>query len=202
MRSVLGSRRLSQGDAWHCRCALGPFINIIQAACDQQEARSKGICKEEKEDEGEEEGETSTEEEEEESTDQEEDSEEQVHFEWNIDGEPKQLRFSSALFPNYEGIALFPHVAALNHSCIPNCTVTYLDSNEIVVFALRDILKGEELTISYVDQEKPQDVRCEELKERYGFICGCDACKCGLGGDIQGGDDQTTLPPTKRSKKM
>jgi len=68
------------------RCALGPFINIIQAACDQQEARSKGICKEEKEDEGEEEGETSTEEEEEESTDQEEDSEEQVHFEWNIDG--------------------------------------------------------------------------------------------------------------------
>lgn len=42
--------------------------------------------------------------------------------------------------------------------------------------ALRDIKKGEELTISYIDENLPYETRQRQLKELYYFECKCPKC--------------------------
>jgi hypothetical protein len=44
-----------------------------------------------------------------------------------------------------------------------------------VLLALCDIAPGEEVTISYVDEDAPLEERREMLAE-YGFECECDKC--------------------------
>ncbi|EPY24561.1 SET and MYND domain-containing protein [Angomonas deanei] len=50
--------------------------------------------------------------------------------------------------------AVYPYAAVLNHSCDPNCCLTYVENPqcccaELVVRTLRPVMEGEELTISY-----------------------------------------------------
>lgn len=58
-----------------------------------------------------------------------------------------------------------PHL--INHSCMPNCWI-YIFHGHTLFFALRNILPGEELTISYL--LSPLDETCN--------LCTHD-CKCG-----------------------
>eukprot|EP00929_Paragymnodinium_shiwhaense_P074029 TRINITY_DN37857_c0_g1_i1.p1 TRINITY_DN37857_c0_g1~~TRINITY_DN37857_c0_g1_i1.p1 ORF type:complete len:507 (+),score=101.54 TRINITY_DN37857_c0_g1_i1:140-1522(+) len=75
----------------------------------------------------------------------------------------------------FKGATLFQVVAAMNHSCEPNCRVKY-DGNAIAtVVALREIQAGEELCISYIDEDAPFEERREQLSE-YGFDCACPRC--------------------------
>jgi len=79
------------------------------------------------------------------------------------------------IFPAFEGLGIFPNIAMMNHSCVPNANVRFGDDRTAVVVALRDIQPGEELTISYIENDMPLEARQKELQE-YGFICDCPLC--------------------------
>ncbi|RLN55650.1 hypothetical protein BBJ29_008696 [Phytophthora kernoviae] len=68
-------------------------------------------------------------------------------------------------FVGVEGTALFSGICTMNHSCDPNCTVLYTKDGAAHVFAVQDIVEGEELCISYIDVD--QDVHEREECLRY-----------------------------------
>ncbi|KAE9579260.1 hypothetical protein CGMCC3_g4598 [Colletotrichum fructicola] len=74
--------------------------------------------------------------------------------------------------------ALFPQVARLNHSCVPNAQGNFnkkLDA--FTVHATRDIKPEEEITISYLDEHLGlRQARQDHLQDGYGFLCDCSAC--------------------------
>ncbi|KAK2050316.1 TPR domain-containing protein [Colletotrichum somersetense] len=74
--------------------------------------------------------------------------------------------------------ALFPQVARLNHSCVPNSQGNFNQTlNAFTIHATRDISKDEEITISYLDEHLGlRDSRQSALHDGYGFVCGCSAC--------------------------
>lgn len=71
---------------------------------------------------------------------------------------------------------VFPVGAILNHSCNPNCILTY-EGGEQVIRTIRNVKKGEELFHSYTDICQPTSIRRERLKITYGFLCKCDRCE-------------------------
>lgn len=77
------------------------------------------------------------------------------------------------------GGGVFPLGAALNHSCLPNCVVTYefvLGSQPAqVVRVVEDVPQDSELTISYVEMALPVWERRSALAS-YGFMCCCRRC--------------------------
>jgi len=74
------------------------------------------------------------------------------------------------------GSALYETTRLFNHSCIPNCC-NYNDTINIYIRALRDIKKGEELTISYFGLiQDNQLLFHRNLRLRFGFICKCSMC--------------------------
>ena len=64
---------------------------------------------------------------------------------------------------------MIPYADMMNHKCPDRNCIYYLDekSKGFVVFANRDIKKGEEISICY-DQKKP--LSNYDLFSRYGFI--------------------------------
>lgn len=87
-----------------------------------------------------------------------------------------RLQFTSELFPHAEGTALFSITCCMNHSCRPNAGVSYLGGDVCAtVVALRDTAAGEELCISYINEEEPEPVRAAALRH-YGFVCNCVRC--------------------------
>ncbi|KAK8805595.1 hypothetical protein WA158_002251 [Blastocystis sp. Blastoise] len=91
------------------------------------------------------------------------------------------LRMSSNVFTtltddlNITGIGIYPVASLFNHSCIPNCAVTF-DHNMICIRAMKTIQKGEELTISYIDEHQPLYQRQKMLLHDYHFKCTCERC--------------------------
>lgn len=99
-------------------------------------------------------------------------------------------------------LAIYPYASFFNHSCDANCDAiqdnydkdelllsTLVDDEllcngkklhgEMMFVALRNILKGEELTISYIQDENgllPLQSRRQKLLSEYYFLCQC--CKC------------------------
>ncbi|KAL4116901.1 hypothetical protein PRIC2_012353 [Phytophthora ramorum] len=78
-------------------------------------------------------------------------------------------------YPSIEGTALFPIICTMNHSCDPNCTVLYTKNGDGHVVAIRDIKKGEELCICYIDVDMDVQMREANLRE-YKFKCFCSRC--------------------------
>ncbi|KAG6965014.1 hypothetical protein JG687_00005659 [Phytophthora cactorum] len=78
-------------------------------------------------------------------------------------------------YPSIEGTALFPIICTMNHSCDPNCTVLYTKNGDGHVVAIRDIQKGEELCICYIDVDMDVQMREINLRE-YKFKCFCSRC--------------------------
>ncbi|KAG8364631.1 hypothetical protein BUALT_Bualt18G0017500 [Buddleja alternifolia] len=77
-----------------------------------------------------------------------------------------------------EGTAFFPLQSCMNHSCIPNAKAFKREEDrdgQATILALRPIIKGEEITISYIDEELPYEER-QELLADYGFTCKCPRC--------------------------
>jgi hypothetical protein len=71
---------------------------------------------------------------------------------------------------------IFPTISRINHSCRPNTQHTWNRSTEReTIHAIRDIKKGEEITISY-SLGGPSQSRRQHLKENFGFDCTCDLC--------------------------
>jgi len=80
--------------------------------------------------------------------------------------------------PDLEATGLFGIVSLFNHSCLPNVSIEFngIDGSSVDLVATRPVSPGEELCISYIDDED-LDVhqRQKELQE-YGFRCECDRC--------------------------
>ncbi|ROT35612.1 hypothetical protein SODALDRAFT_70790 [Sodiomyces alkalinus F11] len=74
-----------------------------------------------------------------------------------------------------DGIFLDPTLAMVNHSCIPNATVTF-SGRKAFLRALRDIKPGEEVEVSYIDCTQPLARRKRDL-DLYFFECRCLRCK-------------------------
>jgi hypothetical protein len=73
--------------------------------------------------------------------------------------------------------ALFPEIAMLNHDCRPNAAY-FFDEKTLTHFvhALRPIYPGEEITITYTNNELPRMHRMENLETHWGFKCACSSC--------------------------
>jgi SET domain len=71
---------------------------------------------------------------------------------------------------------IFPIISRINHSCHPNTQHTWNRSTEHeTIHAIRNIKKGEEITISYT-LGGPSQPRRQSLKDKFGFDCTCDLC--------------------------
>jgi hypothetical protein len=90
------------------------------------------------------------------------------------------------IFAPLDGIAMFSIACKMNHSCQPNVIVRYAKVGwyrplTLQCVAIREIQKGEELCISYIDLSADSAVmqiqdRWRQL-ESYGFICNCKRCR-------------------------
>lgn len=74
--------------------------------------------------------------------------------------------------------AIFPTVARINHSCIPNAQGNVNTAlGGFTIHALRDIPRNEEISISYLHDELGlPEARQARLQRDYGFVCGCEIC--------------------------
>ncbi|KAI0479620.1 hypothetical protein F4859DRAFT_529787 [Xylaria cf. heliscus] len=72
-------------------------------------------------------------------------------------------------------LGCYPDIAKINHDCRPN--VHYRITNAtITTIASRDIQRGEELTVSYVDVFLPSRERKQRIQS-WGFECACTLCQ-------------------------
>ncbi|RDW74233.1 hypothetical protein BP5796_07675 [Coleophoma crateriformis] len=78
---------------------------------------------------------------------------------------------------DYKLFTLFPDIARLNHDCRPNAAYRF-DHETMTqkIHAIRDILPGEELTLSYTNPSVSRQERQDRLKRLWGFQCGCNSC--------------------------
>ncbi|KAM0937072.1 putative [histone H3]-lysine(4) N-trimethyltransferase chromatin remodeling SET family [Dioscorea sansibarensis] len=77
-----------------------------------------------------------------------------------------------------QGTAFFPLQSCMNHSCAPSAKAFKRDEDrdgQAVIIACRLISLGEEVTISYIDEDLPYEERQAQLAD-YGFICRCPKC--------------------------
>ncbi|KAK3360470.1 hypothetical protein B0T25DRAFT_130631 [Lasiosphaeria hispida] len=75
-----------------------------------------------------------------------------------------------------EGKGLYPEIARLNHACDPNAFPRFTRSDLAMrAVATRDILPGEEITISYIPLGMPTPHRLRSLSN-WGFNCTCALC--------------------------
>ncbi|KAJ7668726.1 hypothetical protein DFH06DRAFT_1321959 [Mycena polygramma] len=72
--------------------------------------------------------------------------------------------------------AVCKEISRLNHSCSPNTEAHFdIPTFSYQLFAARNIIKGEELTLAYTGLTTLTEIRQKEL-EPYGFRCTCAAC--------------------------
>ncbi|KAK4183002.1 hypothetical protein QBC35DRAFT_545094 [Podospora australis] len=72
---------------------------------------------------------------------------------------------------------VFPEISRMNHACNPNALTRFNEtdlSNKVTAF--RDILPGEEITISYTPFNLPSQSRRPRLLRGWGFNCTCSLC--------------------------
>eukprot|EP00730_Choanoeca_flexa_P016621 TRINITY_DN7897_c0_g1_i2.p1 TRINITY_DN7897_c0_g1~~TRINITY_DN7897_c0_g1_i2.p1 ORF type:complete len:508 (+),score=104.82 TRINITY_DN7897_c0_g1_i2:22-1524(+) len=71
---------------------------------------------------------------------------------------------------------IFPAIAMLNHSCMPNCVVVTEPYGILAVRTIRPLAAGTECFVSYVDLLLPQQQRIDILKTNKEFVCTCLRC--------------------------
>lgn len=77
-----------------------------------------------------------------------------------------------------EGTAFYALQSCVNHSCCPNAHAFKRDEDvpaTCVLLAKEPIRKGEEILISYIDENEDFISRTLALKD-YGFTCQCPKC--------------------------
>eukprot|EP01121_Diplochlamys_sp_Union-15-3_P016522 TRINITY_DN5635_c0_g1_i1.p1 TRINITY_DN5635_c0_g1~~TRINITY_DN5635_c0_g1_i1.p1 ORF type:complete len:219 (+),score=19.22 TRINITY_DN5635_c0_g1_i1:510-1166(+) len=75
------------------------------------------------------------------------------------------------------GTGMFSLGNSMNHSCIPNVISASCGNDcRITMVASRSIKKGEELFLSYIDEDASFQERNKILKQMYYFDCSCLKC--------------------------
>jgi len=106
------------------------------------------------------------------------------------------------------GLGIYLRSSFFNHSCAPNVAKLHKeDLHTLGFYALCDIPKGTELTVTYIDLSHKRKERQYELKEYYFFRCTCDRCGDDLTLDEEDNFDEEdvsnsldTLPKKKKKK--
>ena len=93
-----------------------------------------------------------------------------------------------------QGTAFYALQSCANHSCVPGATIEGEASGEASILALTTIRPGEEVTISYIDEEQGYRDRQAALRD-YGFKCCCKKCEADKAGT------RKTTGKRKASKK-
>lgn len=73
--------------------------------------------------------------------------------------------------------AVLPEIAMLNHDCRPNAA--YFWDEETLshyVHATQTIYPGQEISITYINNERSRDKRMANLERNWGFKCSCSSC--------------------------
>ena len=96
------------------------------------------------------------------------------------------------------GFGVYPAAATLNHSCAPNCVLTYGEGAGIRVRTTSGVKRGDELTHAYVNLAAPTRTRRAELHAKYAFTCDCSRCVHGAR-YVFGGEDVDELMEARRS---
>ncbi|CAI2185125.1 7862_t:CDS:10 [Funneliformis geosporum] len=78
------------------------------------------------------------------------------------------------MIPN--GVAVYPNVSLINHSCRPNCIIIF-EKSKMIVRCIEPIVIGQEITINYTDLSQSGEERRKELQDRYFFLCRCELCE-------------------------
>ncbi|KAK4184335.1 hypothetical protein QBC35DRAFT_59785 [Podospora australis] len=72
---------------------------------------------------------------------------------------------------------MYPEIARLNHACDPNAFPRFTSKDlAMTAVATRDILPGEEITISYIPLGMPSSYRAKSLGNWH-FECSCGLCQ-------------------------
>jgi len=77
------------------------------------------------------------------------------------------------------GTGCFTQFAMINHSCTPNAIIQFTAGDadrRMIVRAIRNIERDEEITVSYIDVMQSTQKRQKILQEMYGFRCRCSRC--------------------------
>jgi hypothetical protein len=75
------------------------------------------------------------------------------------------------------GGGIFLEACRINHACDNNAQKHWNQHiKRHTIHALRDISKGEEITISYLGLDSSREVRQNKLQEKFGFLCSCRLC--------------------------
>ena len=83
---------------------------------------------------------------------------------------------SNSSNPSANG-GIFPLACRLNHACAPNARYVWrADLGKELVFAIRPIAIGEELTVQYNETYCPLAERQKYFQAHFNFTCECKAC--------------------------
>ncbi len=73
--------------------------------------------------------------------------------------------------------AIFLEACRINHACDNNAQKSWNEKiKRHTVHALREIDKGDEITITYLSPLKNRTARQKALQEKFGFTCSCHLC--------------------------
>ncbi|EGP88158.1 unnamed protein product [Zymoseptoria tritici ST99CH_1E4] len=91
---------------------------------------------------------------------------------------------------------VFPTCSRFNHSCTANAAYSWNEGQkEERVYATRDISAGEEIVVSYLNEEiwrLPRQERKRQILETFGFDCQCVRCGSSEQPDHLGSDRRRT----------
>ncbi|KAI1123473.1 hypothetical protein F5Y10DRAFT_286031 [Nemania abortiva] len=77
--------------------------------------------------------------------------------------------------------AIFLEACRINHACDRNAQHQWNNNiKKHTVHALRDIEKGDEITICYLGVDKSRDARIKALQDNFNFVCSCRLCSLPL----------------------
>ncbi|CUA76003.1 hypothetical protein RSOLAG22IIIB_02009 [Rhizoctonia solani] len=92
---------------------------------------------------------------------------------------PFEIFQTNAISAGQRGTGLFPRTARLNHGCSKAFAAVYSwrDAEGIlVVHAIRDISKGQEILTTYTNTKRRRSERRAHLRAVYHFDCACSVC--------------------------